>query len=413
MKKFIFLLLLFIHLPLSVFCGGLQLNLNGQRQLGMGNAGVGLALDAGSIFFNPGALPFSIGKSEILFGTSVALPATSFLAETPSIYLEDMDRIVFTPIYLYACWKPKPTSNWNKLSMGISINNPFGAVSNWPDDWKGKFLTQEFNLNTFFIQPTISYQVNKRVGIGAGFTYGLCNLVVKRAIQPDGPNGTEASAQFSGIGGGLGYNIGLYFRPNDEISIGISYRSSVTMKIDRGTAEFNVPESLADEFKDSHFNTRFTLPQVINAGIGYYPTENLLLAFDLNFIGWSSFDTLDFELEPEIKDFQQYPTRSYVNSFSFRMGLEYTLSEWLWLRGGVYYDVSPIKQGFVHPELPDANSIGLSLGTSIKVLSKLTAELTYVFDFTGERSAIYQPALFGGTYETTSSTFGIGIKYAL
>ena len=52
--------------------GGYQVNLQGQKQIGMGHTGTGLALDEASIFFNPGALShlrengFQIGASGLI-----------------------------------------------------------------------------------------------------------------------------------------------------------------------------------------------------------------------------------------------------------------------------------------------------------------------------------------------------------
>ncbi|MEZ4829592.1 MAG: outer membrane protein transport protein [Bacteroidia bacterium] len=181
------------------FGGGFQLNLHGQRQLGMAHTGTGLALDGSAVFFNPGALGFVSGGS-VMIGSSAVFPRTNFLARTPSVYQENMDTLLFTPIYLYLAWQIKSQqANKKGFSLGVSVNNPFLGGSKWPDTWKGKYISQEFAINTFFIQPTLSYRFNPQVGIGLGVSYGFASLFSRKAITVDGPNGSEGTAALSGI----------------------------------------------------------------------------------------------------------------------------------------------------------------------------------------------------------------------
>jgi hypothetical protein len=50
------LLTAYCLLPTSYcFAGGFQINLQGQKQTGMGHTGTGLLLDGAPLFFNPGA----------------------------------------------------------------------------------------------------------------------------------------------------------------------------------------------------------------------------------------------------------------------------------------------------------------------------------------------------------------------
>src|SRR6201986_4546689 len=71
MKKL--LLLVLALMPAISFAQGFQVNLEGQKQIGMGHTGTGLAQDGASVFFNPGAvvmLPqnyFQAGISPLMF----------------------------------------------------------------------------------------------------------------------------------------------------------------------------------------------------------------------------------------------------------------------------------------------------------------------------------------------------------
>src|SRR5258708_38881272 len=51
------LLLLALALaPVMAFSQGFQVNLEGQKQIGMGHSGTGLSQDGAAVFFNPGAV---------------------------------------------------------------------------------------------------------------------------------------------------------------------------------------------------------------------------------------------------------------------------------------------------------------------------------------------------------------------
>ena len=413
MKKTAITLLGIFLLPLSGIGGGFQLSLGGIRQAGMGHAGTGLAWDPSAMYFNPGALSF-VSTRSIQFGAGVILPATSYLAETPSIYLADMQQQVLTPASFYASWRTKSErSRLRKFHIGLSAYNPYGNNTKWDDDWKGRFITQEYNLISYFIQPTISYQLSPRVGIGVGAIYGFGTLLSRKALPVSGVNNAEGSAELTGTGRGIGFHAGIYLKASDVLSLGLSYRSRVGMKIGAGEARFDVPSSLEASFPDTRFSSVIKLPHVLSIGLGYQPQERFTLALDLNFVGWSSFDTLAYDFEENTRDLDDISSaRLYKNTFTFRMGGEYSLTERMHVRGGIMYDTSPARDGFVSPELPDANRIGLSAGIGASLNAQLSVDLSYSYDFTGERTTILNEAQFGGTYKSSSTTFGVGLKYS-
>ena len=84
MKKFLFSVLL--SAPLWVFGQGFQVNLQGQKQIGMAGAGSALALDEASIFFNPGAVSF-LEKNSISAGL-IPYFSNQFSSKAAQIFLK-------------------------------------------------------------------------------------------------------------------------------------------------------------------------------------------------------------------------------------------------------------------------------------------------------------------------------------
>src|SRR5690349_14659727 len=99
MRRLYFLLLLMLY---SFFCnaGGFQVNLQGQKQSGMGHTGTGLLLGGSSILFNPGAVSFldSLRMAEV--GMSFIMSRTEYVEATPGTYTSEMVHDVGTPFTL-------------------------------------------------------------------------------------------------------------------------------------------------------------------------------------------------------------------------------------------------------------------------------------------------------------------------
>ena len=207
-------------------------------------------------------------------------------------------------------------------------------------------------------------------------------------------------------------NAGIYFRPVKKLSLGISYRSRVTMRVKKGDAEFSVPGYLSDYFPATSFDANLNLPKVFNFGIGYHLNEKLKLAIDLNWIGWSAYDSLQINFKDNTDKLEDISSaRKYKDVFIFRLGGEYKLCHRMAVRAGGYYDMSPVPDGYVTPESPDANRIGITLGTSIVINSHLTIDASILYNETSERTGTNLETQFGGTFKTKTIVPGIGIEY--
>jgi len=228
------------------------------------------------------------------------------------------------------------------------------------DDWKGSALIREIDLKTIFIQPTVSYKINDKIGIGAGFIYATGSFSLRKEVPLQDSLGNYGEGSLEGKASGYGFNAGIYFKASEKFSIGFDYRSEVKVSVNGGTADFVTPSSVAQYFPSTTFSTQLRLPQVATIGFGFTPNKKLKLALDVNFVGWKSYDSLiiDFEENTDkLKDI--HSARMYKNSYIFRVGAQYKLNEKWTVRCGAYYDMSPVKAGYLTPETPDADKLDL------------------------------------------------------
>ncbi|MBW8050552.1 MAG: long-chain fatty acid transporter [Cytophagales bacterium] len=413
MKKitliFISFIIAYCLLP-TVYCfsGGFQVNLQGQKQTGMGHTGTGLVLGASSSFFNPGAFSF-VNRNHIAVGGSFIFPRTVYLEPYPGNYTTETVHAVGTPFTFYSSFRTKPEKKWN---AGLAVYTPFGSGIKYEDDWKGQFILREMSLKTIYIQPTFGYQVNDRLGIGIGYVYGFGNLLLRKAIRTQDMNGNYGEGKLTGKASGHGFNAGIFYKATDRLTIGLSYRSSVKVKLKNGKANFTVPLFLKDSIPSTTFSTSIKLPQGFNFGIGYKLTEKTTLAFDINYVGWSSYDTLSFDFKENTSKLEDINSpRKYKDAFIFRLGGEHQLNENIIVRAGIYYDPTPVQDGYITPETPDSDKLGITAGASYKIADKFNIDISLLFLEGRKRTDTNLETGFGGTWKSRAVIPGIGLEY--
>ncbi|HSZ71787.1 MAG TPA: outer membrane protein transport protein, partial [Cytophagaceae bacterium] len=255
---------------------------------------------------------------------------------------------------------------------------------------------------------TVSYKINDKIGVGAGFVYGIGSINLQKDLPVTDANGNFGSAQLKGNANGVGFNAGIYLKPIEKLSIGITYRSQVNMKVNNGTATFNVPSSTG--ITNGSFTSSLPLPQVVSLGIGFSPIEKLLIAADISFIGWSSYKTLEFDYS-NTNTPNTVSQRNYKNTFSYRLGAQYKVTNELKVRVGSAYEATPVQSGYVTPEVPDANRINLTAGIGYTFAEKLTVDASFTFVNFQKRTDTNIESNFSGTYKTYIAIPGLSLSY--
>lgn len=367
-RNFLLFVVLFLTLIANVYAGGFQVNLQGVKQAGMGHCGTAYAKDNAIVFFNPGGMSFS--DSSHSFSINVLPVFARTLYQRPqSNYAARTENNTGTPFSIYGLFR------YNKFSIGLAAYTPFGSTLNWPEDWQGKFLLTGISLGTVFYQPTISYRIHENISIGAGFIFATGNFSLSRKLPVQMQNGEWGNVLLEGEARGYGFNAGIFFNLSEKLNLGLSYRSKVNANVENGVANFTVPEMLIESFPAKIFTTSLSLPSVLNSGINYAINDKWKILSDFNFIGWKVYDSLviDFDINTErLSDLRS--ARNYKNSFIFRLGTETNITKNFQLRGGIYFDQSPVRRGYLTPETPDSDKLGITCGLSYQIKR-------YSFDF--------------------------------
>lgn len=399
----------------SVLSGGYRVALQGQKALGMGHTGVAMSDSSEVVFFNPAGMSFLQKDLDITAGITLIDGVTKYQNAATNTAAES-DNPIGTPINLYVSKK----HNQN-LSYGLGVYTPYGNTAKWEKDWPGSHLVNEIELKTVYVQPTIAYKFNDQYSVGFGPVYVIGNVEFNRNLSTSLSNAngdrSNVTVEASGVNA-WGYNIGFLVKPNDKVSVGISYRSKIDLEARNEDADFqNIPTSLQSTFSDTTFNADLVLPAELTIGVAYNISDDTVFAVDMNRTYWGAYDNLDIKFNNAAGTVSLNP-RKYKDANILRLGVQHTANDKLTLRGGVYFDNSPIRDGFYTPETARNDSIGYTAGASYVLSERMALDLSFLYlrfsEFDGSYDHFDQSATltsFGGQYKSTAIAVGFGLNY--
>ena len=400
----------------SAYAGGYRVSLQGQRALAMGHTGVAVVNSAELAFFNPAGLVHLENKLNVSVGgfgvfSDVTYQNTEFGTSSQT------DSPVGTPLYLYASYK---VTDW--FTAGLAVYTPYGSTVEWPTDWSGSHLVNRIDLQAIYIQPLASFKINDILSIGGGPIYVTgaveFNRNINRTLTDEQGVRSNVTIEDSGVSE-WGYSVSAMFTPTEKLRVGFNYRSEIILDSTEGTATFsNFPNSPAVPANgDQGFSASLPLPAELTVGVSYEFCDKFTFAFDYNRAFWDVYNNLDIQFEDGNESLNP---RNYENANIWRFGLQYDATEKITLRGGYYFDESPVQEGYFAPETPRNDSHGFTGGLSFQVTPSLAIDASFLYVRFEEVDASYdfyqengQNVPFEGTYKSSAFSPGLGVTYKL
>ena len=403
MKKIVFLLV--IGLPSLLQAQGFQVSLQGQKQQAMAGAGTGLVQDGASLFYNPGGVSF-LKENSVSLGATAVISHVQYKDNESSVVSETESPASF-PFAGYVVLGKKNS----KLKYGLAAYTPFGSTVDWQDGWTGRFVLTHLKLFAIYIQPTVSYKITDKLGIGAGFVYSTGKINLQTDLPFSNTQGEFATSELDGNIQGFGFNAGIYYEPTNILSFGFTYHSKVNMDVKNGKANFTTPASLSMNFPSGGFTSTIPLPSIMSLGVGVKATKKLTFAFDASMIGWNSFDTVvaDFENKTSVLTNVKL-ARNYKNGYALRLGGQYSVNSKLDVRAGIKHLISPVEDGYVTPDVPDQTHFNYSAGLSYKFSKVFSADASFTYQQMKRTDRNLQSNL-SGTYKTNIFMPGLTLNY--
>ena len=111
--------------------------------------------------------------------------------------------------------------------------------------------------------------------------------------------------------------------------------------------------------------------------------------------------------------------RDYKNSNTYRIGGQYDLNDKLTLRGGYYFDETPVRSGLYSPETPRADAHGFTTGFTYNINDRLAIDASFLYLYFPEVDESYDASptdttdTFSGSYNVNAIIGGLGVTYKL
>jgi long-chain fatty acid transport protein len=337
-------------LTTGLFANGLNLNGTGAKSDAMGGAFVGLANDFSAAYWNPAGLAQITKASFSLYGADI-LPTGTYVVAPYGIDAKSTPKSYLIPGLGYF----RPIGK--KIVVGVYLYAPSGAGANWDGEdltplTGGDPFLWNSKLGIFTVSPSIAYKISDKVLIGATVDVNYGMLKMDQPFQLG-----QYSEDLKGWA--VGGTLGLLIKPVEQFSFGVSYKIPFTAKL-KGDVTIPYATMLPGVTTTMETGTReATWPMWLAAGIAVKPTDKLTITADIQYTNWKKLQTIPVSFEdpawegyfgvngptgpPPVGTPNTNRTDEFLwkDTFQYRFGAEYWISNSFALRAGYYIDENP------------------------------------------------------------------------
>lgn len=364
---------------------------------GLGNAyagGAAIAADPTTVFFNPAGMTR-------LSGTRASVSVNYI---KPSIQFENKGSNLAGRFPISGgdagdggdgVWVPNAYLTHavsDRVTLGLAIDTPFGLVTDYSDEWVGRYHAIKSDLKTINVNPSVAVKLDHGLSVGAGVSALYTDVTLTSAVDvaaglaqrgfPVTPGTLDAKVKISGDDWSFGYTLGLLYELSEQTRFGISYRKWFKPKPE-GDAKFDyAPGTPAlvgvDHTEDA--SAEVSLPDSLSLAAYHAFTPEWAVMADVTWTNWSRTKTIPIEFE---QSGSSELSLDYKDSWRYGLGLTYTPGggPFTW-RVGVASDEEPIRSSSKRSaRLPGNDRIWLAVGANYRVTDKVSVDFGYAHLF--------------------------------
>ena len=357
----------------SLYAGGYKIPENSVNAVALSAANIAHSHGADSAYYNPANMVFMddensidvnlmyIGLDPIKFEGSGSMNGVSINAQRESFAVPSLHFV---------------SKKLGNARVGLSIVTPGGLSKRWNKS-PAVDTAKEFTLFSVEVNPTVAIALSHKVAIAFGFRAIYSSGIVK--------SNSAVSRDMSGDSVDMGYNLALSYKPTKTLDIGLTYRSKVDMS-EEGNAKLYNPTNLV---YDGGSTVTIPLPATLSIAVAYNFVTNTTveLVYEKNM--WSAYKSLDFNYAGNVGNLKPYfddaIAKNWNDTNAYRIGITQNMQN-LTLMVGAVYDETPIPSSTMSFELPDSNSISVSLGAKYQINDKMDIGLSGLYSMRDTRS---------------------------
>ncbi len=358
--------------PLAAEAGGLaRPNGGSPRSVGMGGAFAAIADDATALNVNPAGLAFA--DAGFLFALELIYAPRSYVCDADvsicgadpgggeSYAGRSQDAAALAPApVIGAVFKPGGADS--SVTLAVGAWNSYGGILHWDPFVNRTLAVVEGSTEVVFeLVGGAGWRIDERFAIGASVRLGVGLFGVQATKQP-------VDSDLSAFGIGVGAAAGVMVRPTRAMSIGVGWRSKMDVTTSgSGQLILSAPTDVDAEHVQ-HW------PQSLSASVAYAASERLLVAGQVDWNGWSRFESLDIVF-PAQTGLNQHFDLDWSDTFTFRVGGQYQVGPKLALRAGALRDGNAVPDRTIERQYLDSTKYSVSTGASIVLTPTMSLDL--------------------------------------
>ncbi len=382
----------------------LELYETGAPDLGTASAGrAAMAADASTAASNPAGLTL-LDRTQLMASVGALLPMTNFdvASETTTKGGGGGDAGVFFPLgSFFFAYKLS-----DRLRLGFATYSDFGLSANYGNRWAGRYYVNRESLITMKANPSIAYELNQWLSVGAGFSFAVGRLTFKSQINNLLPRAGDGSMSFESWDEAFAGNAGVLLKPITKLRVGLTYQSPEYFKFGFQPFFKNLGpglSALGHRIGGSKIDISVEQPQQVILSALYEVLPRWSLMGNVGWQNWSAFGEFPVGISA-IKQRTIQANVHFSDTCQIAIGQQFRFAEkWLW-SAGFAYDSSSVSQANRSAVLPIDRQLRYGTGLQYDINPDLTAGAAWEFVDAGPAPLSNRRGPLAGTLQGHYST---------
>ena len=321
----------------------------------------------------------------------------------------------------------------DKAVAGLGINAPFGLVTKYDDDWKGRYHAIESDLKTVNINPSFAFKPTEKLSLGFGVSVQYIDLKLTQAVDFGAacavaavgacatPQGFDGKAKLTADDWSWGYNLGLIFQATEATRLGLSYRSKVSHHL-TGEGKFTIPDNAfvqgvaaAGGFTNNSISGDVDLPESVSFAIHHQVNSKWTIMADATWTRWDRFQDLTINSATGNR-LNSSKEEKWDNTMRYGIGVDYKHNDKWTFRSGIAYDESPVSDDYRTARIPGNDRKWLSVGASYQLQDNIIIDAGYTHLFVSNPKIDETDSngySLTGKYDASVDLLGIQVRWLL
>lgn len=364
---------------------GAALELYEIGDIGTASAGqAALAEDASTAAKNPAGMTL-LDRSQLMTAPGALLPSTNFDV-APETHLGRAfggtkgggggNAGVFFPIGSFFYVRKLS----ERLRFGVAVYSDYGLGGDYGKTWVGRYYITEASLITGKVNPTLAYEVNDWLSVGAGFSFAVGRLTFQSKINNAAPRVPDGGLSEESWDEAFGAKVGILLRPISKLRIGLTYQSPEDYKFGfrpHVTGLGPIFNRIRNRIDGVKVNVPLTEPQQVMLSGVYEVLPKWSLLADVGWQNWSAFAEFPVGISSPKQTTTVDANLHFSDTCHVAIGQQLQIGEkWLW-SAGFAYDSAPVSKANRNAVLPLDRQLRYGTGLLYQVNRDVTAGVSW------------------------------------